>query len=469
MLVYLKYGKKSISMIQPTKQYSSNIILSLILLLAVTLLSIIGIVLYSVKSVNEESNTTIEDYLSATITDKLNQHKTITKDYAYWSDTVQNAYLSPDPKWIDENIGKYLTDTFKITDQFIINSHNDAVLSIKDGQVDQSNYLTINKDALTKLIVKARQSGPLPVPVSGILMINDTPALVGLSVLAPDDGTFLPSPRPLLLLAKRLNPDYLQVLSKQYRLRDLHFTPGNQDDVTLSSVEIKNPLNKILGELSWQAEKPGNLVLTKIQLPLVILLIATSIITAFIIMAFRTTTRRLEKAYDDLTFNANHDALTGLANRRLLNELLKQTIHSVKRDHISSAILCIDLDRFKYINDTHGHQAGDFLLVTMAERLNNCVREADTISRIGGDEFIVLLHNTSDRDDIKTTAQKIQDSLMQPIKISDNEVQISACIGIVIIPDDGTDPDELLTKADKALYECKHQGGSIFQFYADLS
>jgi len=139
---------------------------------------------------------------------------------------IKNAYLSTNPEWINENIGEYLTYTFKITDLFILDSHDDAVLPLKDGQVDRSNYLTINRDGLTSLIVKARQSGSIPVPVSGMLMINGAPALVGISVLAPEDGTSLPSPRPLLLLAIRLDPNYLQLISKQYRLKDLHFVSG---------------------------------------------------------------------------------------------------------------------------------------------------------------------------------------------------------------------------------------------------
>lgn len=230
---------------------SKKITLSLILLLAVTLVSVFGIILYSIIKVNEEAHIAIEGYVAAIIKDKLNQHEALTKDYAFWDDTIKNAYLSTDPEWINENIGEYLTDTFKITDLFILDSHDDSVLSLKDGLVDLSNYLTINRDDLTSLIVKARQSGPIPVPVSGMLMINGDPALVGVSVLAPEDGTSLPSPRPLLLLAIRLDSAYLQLISKQYRLKELRFTTEENNRTTESSIKIISPLNKILGILSW--------------------------------------------------------------------------------------------------------------------------------------------------------------------------------------------------------------------------
>ena len=444
-------------------------ILSFVFLLAVTVIFVFGILIYSILKVNEEAHIAIEGHVAAIIEDKLNQHKTLTKDYAFWDATIKNAYLSTNPEWIDENIGEYLTDTFKITDVFIIDSHDEAVLSLKDGQVDASNYLTINRDDLTSLIVKARQSGPIPVPVSGILMINGTPALVGVSVLTPEDGTSLPSPRPLLVLAIRLDRNYLLSISKQYRLIDLQFTSGEKNSITESSIKIINPLNKILGILSWQPSNPGNLVLAKIQIPLLLLLTVIIFIAYYIIYASRSTALRLEKAYEELTYNANHDALTGLLNRRLFEELFVQTIHTVKRHNISCALLCIDLDDFKYVNDTFGHKTGDQLLIEVAERIKNSIRESDISARMGGDEFAVILQNQSNFVDIEATVQKIIMNVAQPALILGNAVQVGASIGIAMIPGDGIDPDLLMTKADLALYRCKEQGRNTFRFYSDLN
>jgi len=455
-------------MIQKNRSATRKIILSLIILLVTIILSFFGVVFYSVEKANQESRTTIEGYTNAVIEDKLAQQKTLTKDYAYWEDTIQNAFISQDLEWIKENIGEYLTDTFKVSDLFIINSQNEAVLLLKDGVVDHFNYTTINRDALTVLFAEARQSGTVPEPVSGIVMINGTPALVGVAVLAPEDGTSLPSPRPLLVLAKRLETEYLQDLSKQYRLRDLHFKPVGQDSVDKCTVKIMNPMGKNLGRLVWQPENPGNLVLSKLQLPIIILIAITALIATFIIKSSRTTALRLEKAYQDLEYNAYHDALTGLANRRLFNELLLQAINTAKRDNISCALLYIDLDDFKKINDEFGHKAGDHVLVTVAERIKSSLRESDATARIGGDEFIVLLHNSSERTDIQTTAEKILARIIQPVTILNNELQISASIGITIMPDEGVDPDVLMTNADLALYNCKKRGRNTFQFFSEL-
>lgn len=452
-------------------KYSSyrKILLSLVALLLVTLISVFGIVCYSIIKVNEEAHASIEAHVAAIVEDKLNNLAVLSKDYAYWDDTIENAYFSTNLNWIDENIGAYLTDTFKITDSFIINGLDEAVISLKAGEVNESLYSTINKQSLKRLIDKARESGTPPVPVSGIMIIDNIPALVGVSVLAPEDDTSLPSPRPLLVLAQRLDSNYLASISEQYRLKNLYFNSEGKVKEVESSFKILNPLNQNLGKLSWKAENPGDLVLSKIQIPLLFLLVIISIITAYIIFVSRATAHHLEKANKDLAYNANHDALTGLLNRRLFDELFLQTINLVKRNKIFSALLCIDLDHFKGINDTYGHKAGDQLLFEVAARLKNSVRESDVIARMGGDEFAIILQSSKSFVDIEATVQKIIMSITQPILISDNKVPVGASIGVAMIPADGTDPDTLMTKADLALYKCKEHGRNTFRFYSDLN
>ena len=306
---------------------SKTLILPLVFLLVVSLLSILAIVLYSVIQVNEDTRIASEDSATAIITDKLSQQATLAKDHAFWDETIQHAYLSHNSKWIEQNIGEYLTNTFNVSDLFILDGYNKPVLLLKEGLLEKSNYNSINKSALTNLIKKARLSGALPVPVSGMLMINDHPAIVGISVLTPEDGTVLPAPRPVLVVVKRLEAPQLLEISKKFRLRDLNFISIGSNKVTqasieIASIEIKNPQNKLLGLLSWQPDKPGSLMLSKIKFPLIVLLIVIGLITVVIIKISLKTTQRLKDAHENLTHLANHDVLTGLANRRLFDELL---------------------------------------------------------------------------------------------------------------------------------------------------
>ena len=125
-------------------------------------------------------------------------------------------------------------------------------------------------------------------------------------------------------------------------------------------------------------------------------------------------------------------------------------------------------ERFKQVNDTFGHHEGDKLLIAVAERLKESIREADTVARIGGDEFTILLRNTSSHDDIIKMVKKIQGYLEQPVQLSENQAFISASVGITLIPQDGIDANILMTNADKALYESKEQGRNTYRFYENL-
>jgi diguanylate cyclase (GGDEF)-like protein len=162
---------------------------------------------------------------------------------------------------------------------------------------------------------------------------------------------------------------------------------------------------------------------------------------------------------------AAHDSLTDLPNRSLLNDRLAQAISLVRRHHTSLAILYLDLDRFKHINDSLGHAIGDRLLQTIALRLTECIRGSDTVSRQGGDEFVILLVDIDGDNDAAICAEKVLQSLRLPCVVDEHELHASASIGIAICPQDGTEGDVLLRNADSAMYEAKERGRNNYQFY----
>lgn len=162
---------------------------------------------------------------------------------------------------------------------------------------------------------------------------------------------------------------------------------------------------------------------------------------------------------------AQHDALTNLPNRVLLEDRLRQAIALAERNARMSAVLFVDLDRFKAVNDSLGHQAGDQLLCQVAERLCAGVRRSDTVCRLGGDEFVVLLPETGSVRDVAQVAGKLLHALQQPITLAGQEVRVSGSIGISVYPDDGTVPHELLKNADAAMYHAKHAGRNQYAFF----
>jgi diguanylate cyclase (GGDEF)-like protein/PAS domain S-box-containing protein len=166
-----------------------------------------------------------------------------------------------------------------------------------------------------------------------------------------------------------------------------------------------------------------------------------------------------------LIFIANHDPLTGLLNRQEFQNRLTNTLCSTRRHENKIALMFLDLDRFKLINDTLGHRIGDLLLEAVANRLKQSVRSNDVLARLGGDEFIVLLSDLEDLDDIGRIAQKTIELLTQPFTIEANDIIITTSIGISVFPDDGENGHTLMMNADSAMYLAKERGKNNYQFY----
>ncbi len=173
-----------------------------------------------------------------------------------------------------------------------------------------------------------------------------------------------------------------------------------------------------------------------------------------------------QQALDEAARSAELDALTKLPNRLLLLDRFARAIVTAKRHRTRFALLFLDLDNFKHINDTLGHAAGDEVLQVVARRLESSVREADTVSRHGGDEFLILLSELSQPADAARIADKLFAALGGPTQVGDSEVRLKASIGISIYPDDGEDATTLIKRADAAMYQAKHQGGS-YVFHRD--
>ena len=162
---------------------------------------------------------------------------------------------------------------------------------------------------------------------------------------------------------------------------------------------------------------------------------------------------------------AHHDALTGLSNRRLFMNIARVELAQARRNDRKAGILFLDLDRFKEINDTLGHEAGDELLKEVAGRLKGVMRESDTISRVGGDEFNILLADITHTEAIATICRKIMESFRAPYIVAGHDLQVSPSIGISVFPDDGENMEALLRYADIALYYAKEHGRNNYQFY----
>ncbi|HEY7883350.1 MAG TPA: EAL domain-containing protein [Cellvibrionaceae bacterium] len=174
----------------------------------------------------------------------------------------------------------------------------------------------------------------------------------------------------------------------------------------------------------------------------------------------------LREQQSRLNYMAFHDALTGLPNRSLFYDRINHGIARAERGSNKLALLLLDIDRFKVINDSLGHDSGDLLLKTISNRLNEGVRDMDTVARLGGDEFVVVLEGVNDLEDVRFVANKLLATLARPVEVAGHDISITVSIGISVFPEDGDGTDELLKNADIAMYKAKEAGKNNCQFYA---
>ncbi|MFT3732294.1 MAG: EAL domain-containing protein [Hyphomicrobium sp.] len=186
-------------------------------------------------------------------------------------------------------------------------------------------------------------------------------------------------------------------------------------------------------------------------------------VPAILFAAIDITERKAAEA--KVAYLAHHDALTGLANRVFLRKGLDELLLTRKRSGTGLAVLCIDLDNFKVVNDSMGHAAGDSLLQQLAQRIQDSLRKDDIAARLGGDEFAVVLANTNEGVEVSSVAQRIIDVLRQPFEIADQMVNVTASIGIALCPSDGDTAEALLKNADLALYQAKDDGKGCFRYF----
>jgi len=184
------------------------------------------------------------------------------------------------------------------------------------------------------------------------------------------------------------------------------------------------------------------------------------------VAVFSDITSRKEDE-ERLSYQANHDPLTRLPNRTLFQERLSRALTRAHRNHSIVTLLFIDLDHFKQVNDTLGHLAGDCLLQQVADRLSSCVRQGDTIARLAGDEFTVILEDITEARDSAVVAQKILSLMAEPFDLQGHEARISSSIGVALYPTDAEDPQTLIKLADAAMYQAKNQGRNACRFHSE--
>jgi len=397
-----------------------------------------------------------------------------------WDDAVVKVRAG-DQEWIDANLGEWMHAYFGHDAAFILDPVNQAAYSYYDGSQQSatafSNFTAVISPLAEELRRRLRSgdtdgvSGQvLTIGVSDIVTIAGRPAIASVKPIVSDTGEIeqAAGSEYLHIALRFLDGEFIARLANEYQLNGARFAPQTTLASGEASSALLNRAGQLVGYLAWQPYRPGSTVI-KQAFPL---LVGFGLITMIGALALLVSLRRrslvLRKREAEVRYLASHDTLTGLSNRHTFEKRLDQALRTAGTSSERLAVLYLDLDHFKKVNDTYGHPAGDRLLQEFGDRLARCCRSSDIISRLGGDEFGILLRHMGSDDDLRQVCMKIIETARHPFDVSDTQAFIGVSIGAAYAESAQANSVELAKRADIAMYHAKRSGRSGYAVFHPL-
>jgi diguanylate cyclase (GGDEF)-like protein len=400
-----------------------------------------------------------------------------------WDDAVAHLDNRFDHVWAEANIGRYLSDTEKFQAAFILGRDDRPLYAIRDGVTVASAGISDLNAAAADLVAQARAAErrrgsaaaiiardhaiETPVFASGYRRVGGEAYLLTAMLVQPDFGKALPrtARSALVVTAERVDAAFLKVIVDRFLLEDARFQLG-------APAAADGRVQLALGEdraapvasIAWTPPRPGTALLRH-ALPSTLLLVGALAALAWgLYVRARQAARNLIASEARAAHMAYHDTLTGLPNRASLAEKLAREHEQLRRTGVGFAVHCIDLDRFKDINDTFGHAAGDDLIRAVGKILLGACRRGDALARLGGDEFAIV-QAAATPESAGALADRIVATLAEPIDLPVGRVFIGASVGVTMARDSDVTPDDHLRQADLALYRAKDGGRGRYAFF----
>jgi len=441
----------------------------LVPLVAILLLTFVGAgaaLFVGTSLTNTETRHQQQRMIEASFSQSLNEHLRQLHSLSRWGPFEQHLAEGNSSRWLDENIGLWLYEMFGHQLILVLDQQNQIVRVWREGQ-------PVSAPEDDPLIGEVLQSPLVNDPArhdnADYARVTNRAAALAVGNIQRESNAL---PRFRLVSLKFLDDGYLAGLAERNQLQGLHFSDGTPQPGTGARYLLIAQAGEAVGYLNWIPSRPGAQMLRTIGPSTGLAVLAISLLCLYMVRRLWNSSVNLSQSMLRLGASeaqaqhlAFHDVLTGLPNRALVEDRLTQALALATRHDQRVALLLIDLDRFKTINDTHGHHAGDELIIAVAQRLSRIVRASDTVGRIGGDEFIVVMPDVDNIGQVHSLAQRIIDELSEPFTLFGSDVWSGASIGLALAPKDGVDRLELMRKADIALYEAKSGGrGTYRQF-----
>lgn len=441
----------------------------LVPLVAILLLTFVGAgaaLFVGTSLTNTEARHQQQRMIEASFSQSLNEHLRQLHSLSRWGPFEQHLAESNSSRWLDENIGLWLYEMFGHQLILVLDQQNQIVRVWREGQPVSAPE---NDQLIGEVLQSPLVNDPARHDNADYARVTNRAAALAVGNIQRESNAL---PRFRLVSLKFLDDGYLAGLAERNQLQGLHFSDGTPQPGTGARYLLIAQAGEAVGYLNWIPSRPGAQMLRTIGPSTGLAVLAISLLCLYMVRRLWNSSVNLSQSMLRLGASeaqaqhlAFHDVLTGLPNRALVEDRLTQALALATRHDQRVALLLIDLDRFKTINDTHGHHAGDELIIAVAQRLSRIVRASDTVGRIGGDEFIVVMPHVDNIGQVHSLAQRIIDELSEPFTLFGSDVWSGASIGLALAPKDGVDRLELMRKADIALYEAKSGGrGTYRQF-----
>jgi diguanylate cyclase (GGDEF)-like protein len=443
-------------------------------------LGIIGLLHWSTSTVDTLSRERQHRLLAQVLAQSEEQIAHDQESVTVWDDAIHQLRKPVlDPVWLDNNLGVWLHEFYGHDCAFVLSSADRPVYAMVEGERGSPRDFGQVTDEVLPLVEELRRKlrdpavdavsvDHLTTGVSDLLVVEGRPSIVSVKPIVSDTGEIeqVPGTEFVHVTIRHLDGNFAAGIRNDYGFKGARFIPVS----ALVPGESAQPLHardgRLVGYLAWQPFEPGSEVFERFAPVLLAAAVLLAAIVFFLMRRIASRTLELHQSNAVVQHLAFHDVLTGLPNRALFEDRLDHALTVFRRqaEH-RVALLYLDLDRFKLVNDTLGHAAGDELIRQFAGRLTSAIRAGDTAARLGGDEFAIIQTDIVRVEDVEELCARIVNAAAEPFLIGGSQVHGGVSVGVAIAGKDGLDAVELARRADIALYEAKAAGRGRYKLF----